>query len=348
MSWTDEVASGMLCAPDAQIPLDLPEVVPAQRVPFALDLAGELSQRLPSPGDGATLQLWDAMARIAAYDLTVARALEPHLDALAILHQAGVPLTEVGADERSTWGVFAAEGPDGRLSARETTTGWVVDGVKPWCSLAGQVSHALVTAWTSDTTRRLFAVSLGDDVRPRPGRWASRGLVEIPSAPAEFADVAAVPIGDDGWYLQRPGFWWGAIGVAACWYGGAAGVARRLAPRTGGAGRAPDQIAQLHLGEADTLLFAARATLWHAAARVDDPEARAGDEVLARRVRGLVRTVADDVLGSTARATGPAPLTFEEEHARRVADLSVYVRQDHGERDLAALGAQLTADRHEG
>ena len=150
----------------------------------------------------------------------------------------------------------------------------------------------------------------------------------------------------DGWYLVRPGFWWGGIGVAACWYGGAAGVARRLAPRPG-AGRAPDQIAQLHLGEADTLLFAGRAALVHAAARVDDAGARAGDEVLARRVRGLVRTVADDVLGITARATGPAPLTFEEEHARRVADLSVYLRQDHGERDLAALGAQLTVDRDE-
>ena len=348
MSWTDEVAGGSLCAREEQIPLDLPPEPPARRVPFALDLAGELSGLVPTPGAGSTLQLWDLMSRLAAYDLTVARALEPHIDACSILHQAGVALGDVGADDRSTWGVFAAEGPDGRLTARETSTGWVVDGVKPWCSLAGLVSHALVTAWTSDTDRRLFAVSLGRDVRPRTGRWASRGLVEIPSAPAEFADVAAVPIGADGWYLVRPGFWWGAIGVAACWYGGAAGVAGRLAPRPGGAGRTPDQIAQVHLGQADTLLFAARAALVHAAAQVDDPQARTGDEVLARRVRGLARSVVDDVLGITARATGPAPLTFDEEHARRVADLSVYVRQDHGERDLAALGARLITDRDEG
>lgn len=348
MSWTDEIASGRLCAPDLQIALDLPDEVPVQRVSFALHLAGELAGRLPAPGSGSTLQLWDAMSRIAAYDLTVARALEPHVDARSILQQADLPLGDVGADERSTWGVFAAEGPDGRLAARETSTGWVVDGVKPWCSLAGQLSHALVTAWTSDSDRRLFAVSLGRDVRPRTAGWASRGLVDIPSAPAEFADVAAVPVGAEGWYLVRPGFWWGGIGVAACWYGGAAGVARRLAPRPAGTGRAPDQIAQLHLGEADTLLFAARSALAHAASRVDDPMARAEDEVLARRVRGLARSVVDDVLGITARATGPAPLTFDEEHARRVADLSVYVRQDHGERDLAALGARLAADRREG
>ncbi len=42
-----------------------------------------------------------------------------------------------------------------------------------------------------------------------------------------------------------------------------------------------------------------------------------------------------------ARALGPAPLTFDEEHARRVADLTVYVRQHHGDRDLARTGAML-------
>lgn len=343
MHWTDDVASGSLCAVDQQIPLSLPERVPDQRVSFALSLAGDLSAQLPTPGAGRTLQLWDVLARVAAYDLTIARALEPHVDARSILEQAGVQLSDVGADGRSTWGVFAAEGPDGRLTARETSTGWVIDGVKPWCSLAGQLSHALVTAWTSKTARQLFAVSLGSDVIPRAGIWASRGLVDIPSAPAEFKTVAATPIGGEGWYLVRPGFWWGAIGVAACWYGGAAGVARRLAQRSG-TQRAPDQIAHLQLGQADTLLYAVRAALVDAATGVDDAGRRAGDEVLARRVRAVARGAVDDVLALTARASGPAPLTFEEDHARRVADLSVYVRQDHGERDLAALGAVLMAD----
>ncbi|MGH3745415.1 MAG: acyl-CoA dehydrogenase, partial [Mycobacteriales bacterium] len=31
----------------------------------------------------------------------------------------------------------------------------------------------------------------------------------------------------------------------------------------------------------------------------------------------------------------------DAEHAQRVADLEVYVRQDHAERDLAALGADV-------
>ena len=311
--------------------------VPVARpiVPWALRLAREVS--LPLPGGGDTLGLWDALSRVAAYDLTAARALEPHVDALSILDQAGLSPADVGASEHSTWGVYAAEGPAGRLSAYPDNGGWVVDGIKPWCSLAGQVSHALVTAWVDDSTRRLFAVSLSDtQVLDVP--WVSRGLTEIVSAPVRFEQVRAYPIGEDGWYLRRPGFWWGAIGVAACWYGGAAGVAQRLRPR---GGRDPDQIALLHLGGADAALYAAGCSLREAAAIVDDGSARDRDEVTARRVRAIVRAVCDDVLGRVARATGPAPLTFEEEHARRVADLSVYICQDHAERDLAALGAAL-------
>jgi hypothetical protein len=43
-------------------------------------------------------------------------------------------------------------------------------------------------------------------------------------------------------------------------------------------------------------------------------------------------------------ALGAGPLGHDEAHSRRVADLTVYLRQHHAERDLAELGA-LVADR---
>lgn len=101
----------------------------------------------------------------------------------------------------------------------------------------------------------------------------------------------------------------------------------------------------MHLGEADTALFAARTALQHAAAQIDAHGTDADDgrstELLARRVRGLVRQVGDEVLARTARATGPGPLVSQERHARRVADLHLYLRQEHAERDAAALGQAL-------
>ncbi|KZX22513.1 hypothetical protein ACH61_00279 [Rathayibacter tanaceti] len=43
------------------------------------------------------------------------------------------------------------------------------------------------------------------------------------------------------------------------------------------------------------------------------------------------------------RALGPAPLALDAEHSKRVADLTLYVRQHHAERDDAALGRAVLA-----
>ena len=63
------------------------------------------------PGAGRTAAPVVGAGDGGAADLTVARVLEPHLDALAILAQAGVPA------DSGTWGVFAAEGPGEPLRA---------------------------------------------------------------------------------------------------------------------------------------------------------------------------------------------------------------------------------------
>ena len=42
------------------------------------------------------------------------------------------------------------------------------------------------------------------------------------------------------------------------------------------------------------------------------------------------------------RALGPGPLAHDADHAALVADLTVYIRQHHGERDLEQLGRRLS------
>jgi hypothetical protein len=81
----------------------------------ALVLAAAWGPRLPRPGQGRTAELWSALATLGAVDLTVARAVEPHLDALTILSEAGVPARR--SPDAATWGVYAAESPTQRLSA---------------------------------------------------------------------------------------------------------------------------------------------------------------------------------------------------------------------------------------
>jgi len=331
------------------VPTDRPSPVPGP-LPRTVDDALTAVPTWPSdllPGTGRTAVLWETLATLAAGDLAVARAVEPHLDALAVLAQAGVRPTVVGAT--ATWGVFAAEGPGVRLDARRSDDvpgGWVLSGVKPWCSLAGRLDAALVTAHLPDGGRGLFAVALRDGsdagtVTVLDETWAARGLVEIPSTSVRFDDAPAEPVGGPDWYLTRPGFWWGGIGVAACWYGGAVGVARRLLDGVRGRD-AP--LLHAHLGAVDTALQSARRALGEAAALVDAGTLDdAAGRLLAKRVRGTVAAVCEDVLARTAHALGPAPLALEPEHAKRVADLQLYVRQHHAERDDASLGSALAA-----
>lgn len=313
-------------------------------VPSTLAWVSDVARRLPGPGEGRTAELWASLAAVAAVDVGVARALEPHLDALAILDQAPEPvaLDAIGAGPDSTWGVFAAEAPPARLEATASDGGtWVLDGTKPWCSLANQLSHALVTAWTDDG-RRLFAVDLRrPSAVPADGPWVARGLAQVVSAPVAFAGAPAVPVGAAGWYLERPGFAWGGVGVAACWWGGAVGLARTLWESLGR--REPDQLALAHLGAVDVALGAARATIAEAAVAVDDGLDGAAAGVLARRVRTTVADAVEEVQRRCAHALGPGPLTTDEEFARRVVDLGLYVRQHHAERDQASLGRDLLA-----
>jgi hypothetical protein len=184
--------------------------------------------------------------------------------------------------------------------------------------------------------------------------WISRGLREIPSGPVRFDDVPAELVRDGDWYVQRPGFWWGGVGVAACWYGGAVGIARRVLLE---ARRRPDdRLLAMHLGSIDAWLASARYALAHAAAAVDasgsttdggrtagSAAERAAGRVLAKRVRAVVARTCEAVLTSSGHALGPGPLTQEEDHAKRVVDLEIYLRQHHAERDDASLGNALTA-----
>jgi hypothetical protein len=56
-------------------------------------------------------------------------------------------------------------------------------------------------------------------------------------------------------------------------------------------------------------------------------------------VRAVVAGATEEIITLADRALGPAPLTTDAAHAGRVADLRIYLRQHHAERDLARLGA---------
>lgn len=315
-----------------------------QDVAAALDLARELAPVATDLPAGAPRYL-STLASLGAGDLVVARVVEPHLDALAILDQAGLSPADAGAPPDATWGVYAAHSPRHHLEASRTEAGWTLTGTKPWCSLADQVSHAVVTAHVPGEGTAAFAVPLRHEgVRGLDEPWVARGLSVVRSTGLVLKDCPAVPVGGPGWYLERPGFAWGGIGVAAVWVGAARALADALVAAAGR--REPDQLAHVHLGLADRHLFAAELALLHAGSQIAEGAGTGpAGALLAARVRSSAAHAAEEVIALVGRALGPAPLTGDEEHARRVADLMVYVRQHHAERDLARTGEMLLTGR---
>jgi alkylation response protein AidB-like acyl-CoA dehydrogenase len=345
-------------------------------VPALLALARDAGSNWPLPGGGQTAHVWELLASVAAVDVAAGRVFEPHMDALAILAQAGSyqprldPAAPVPADSALAWGVFAAEGPGVRLDAKTGDSGILLSGSKPWCSLAPLLDHAVITAHTESGGRAAFTVDLRHPgVTCAEPAWVARGLREILSGTVHFNEVPARQLGSDGWYFNRPGFAWGGMGVAACWLGGAVGVARNYKNALAAAaesGREPDQIALAALGETDRILTAALQYLARTAALVDDgglpapgedtretwaqkaahPAADRSMWSEALRVRGTVAAAVERVLSLVSRNRGPAPLAFDEPYAKRMADLALYVRQHHAMRDDAQLGKLILKGEH--
>jgi alkylation response protein AidB-like acyl-CoA dehydrogenase len=317
---------------------DSGEAAPAWEVTGRAFAAVVASGRLdlPLPGSGRTRERWAGLAALAEEDLSLARLGEGHADAVAILAELACSPPPGGR-----WGVWAAHPPGPALDAVHTGTGWRLRGTKRYCSGARWCTNALVTADTPDG-RRLFTVAVADLV-PLPGTWPATGMAGSDTLDVSFPDVPAEPVGPAGAYVERPGFNHGGVGVAACWYGGARAVGRTLLAAA--AEREVGPYALAHLGAVDIALHTVRGALDRAAEEIDaDPaDLKGAGRIRALRVRTLAETAATEVMSRVGRALGAGPLCLDEAHSRRVADLTVYIRQHHAERSLAELGALVGA-----
>ena len=292
---------------------------------------------LPLPGRGATLDRWRDFARLAAQDLNLVKLAESHADALAILAECRAP----AAKPRSRWAVWSSELPSAQVSAQRRNEFYVLNGLKAWCAGAPWVTDALVTCRDNEAQPLLVHVHMdqhGVHVDDEP--WQGLGLRECGTRNVHFSNATGVAVGSPGDYLVRPGYWHAAIGVAACWHGAAVAVANRLRKRCE---RQADPHTRAHLGAVDVLLSAAAAALRDAAFIIDTEPTRR-QQALALRVRGIVELAAANTIDRVGRALGAAPLCLDAEHAQRIADLMLFLRQSHAERDLEQLSAYSARD----
>lgn len=295
---------------------------------------------LPTPGSGATRQRWTALADWGRQNLALARLAEGHTDATAILAEAG-RTPEPGA----LYGVWAAR--SGGTGARLTGSAGDLrlHGTVRFCSGARTLDRALVVADVVGGGRVLVDVALARrGVDAVAGSWETSAMAAADTLDVRFDDLdvsSGAMVGSPDWYTGRPGFAVGGAGVAAVWWGGATGVLERIVAHLP---REPDAHQLAHLGELHALLQAADALLDRTAAAIDAAP-QADHTTAVAELRCAVERAVREVVDRGPRMVGPAPLSRDGELARALADLTLYVRQHHGERDHAALGARVLAAR---
>ncbi|QMV73357.1 acyl-CoA dehydrogenase [Comamonas piscis] len=298
--------------------------------------------QLPLPGQGHTLARWRALAAVAAHNLSLVKLFEGHTDALAILAELGA---QAPAAAR-TWAVWGAEPPANRVQATlarlneglASGSEVLLSGTKAWCSGARSVDQALVTAWLSDTERCLVAVNLHQpEVQVCKSGWEAVGMAASASVDVRFENASATLVGTPGAYLSRPGFQHGGAGIAACWYGASARMAGHL--RQACRSKAEPH-ALAHLGAVDIALSTTAALLRVTAAQIDAQPALPWTMDV-NRCRLAAEAAAQQVLQHVPRALGPGPFCKDRSLALLLADLPIFIRQCHAERDLAALGQAI-------
>jgi alkylation response protein AidB-like acyl-CoA dehydrogenase len=300
------------------------------------DLASQALLDLPLPGKGATAVRHHRLAEIAREDLTLARLAEAHADALAILAEAGRS-REPGA----LYGVWASELPDRPLRLEQHRGGLRIFGTKMFCSGAGIVDRALVTARVPEP--QLVEIDLlqnSEWISYYDGGWITPAFAGTKTATAIFDGTPVRDfVGCPGWYLNRPGFWHGACGPASCWAGGAMGILDyALLRRT----ENPHTVA--HLGAMEAAVWAMKACLEVAGHEIDDqPRDQKTAVTRALSLRHVIEQFCVDILQRFGRACGPRPLAFDRALSRRYQEVELYIRQCHAERDLESLGKERCA-----
>ena len=189
-------------------------------------MTGECAQQVRAfvRGEGATVPAIAAgntagrlrvLRDIARADLSVARLIEGHLDALAILAEAGHE-----HDPAAVHAIWASGGP----SRTRLSSSGALSGVKMFASGSDLVDTALVLVDASDELALVDMKRWRERVTFDGSAWQTPALRATHTWTVTFHEVPATVVGAARWYYERPGFWHGALCPAACWAGGALGL----------------------------------------------------------------------------------------------------------------------------
>ena len=267
-------------------------------------------------------------------DIPLSRLAEGHIDALRILTQA-----RSRAAPDALYGVWASRSQRTGIRAQPVTgRGLRLDGTLRFASGAGLLDRALVPVWLDDRTHLLVDLAV-DELPMDASVWCTSAMAASRSYELRLEGVlvaVTAQVGPPNFYLDRPGFFPGGVGVAACWAGGGARLMDLLCHRL----TKPGQPQQLRIGRIRTDLAAAVAVVRAAGLSLDglDPASDTNWHQLATEVRSAVADAVRRIVAETRLAAGPAGMALDEALSHAVLDLELYALQQNSDADAALLG----------
>ncbi|WP_137122284.1 acyl-CoA/acyl-ACP dehydrogenase [Segeticoccus rhizosphaerae] len=274
----------------------------------------------------------ESLVALGRTDIPLSRLVEGHVDALRILAEASVP-----ARPDQLYAVWASRSHATGVTAQWQRDGLVLSGTLRFASGAGLVDRALVPVWLSEDRHLLLDVAV-EDWPVDTSTWRTAAMA-VSRSHTITLDGASVPssacVGEECFYLGRPGFFLGGVGVAAVWAGGAARLTDlavescRAAP--------PSAARDQRLGDIRTELATAQAVIL-AASRKTPPYDGGSPRVLATEVRAAVAGAVRRLVAHARDLAGPAGLAYDLDLTRGIDDLDLYVRQQNPVSDAGYLG----------
>jgi alkylation response protein AidB-like acyl-CoA dehydrogenase len=296
-----------------------------------------MGETIPLPAIGSTAVRLRRLYEAGREDLSVAKLIEAHWDAIAILAEAG---REYQPD--ALYAVWASDLRGNPLTVSREGEKLTLTGSKMFCTGGKLIDHALITInlperWLIDLDLRHHNL---DHIHMSDEPWSTVAFGETQTSMVTFNEAMfrqSDIVGEHEWYFCRKGFWQGAIGPAACWGGGASKLLdfamenQRKDPHT-----------LVHLAAMSSNSWAIQSLLETAGNEIDaHPQDDCRAQLLALKTRHLIEQLCTDTIRRFARAYGPFPLACNAVISRHYQELDLFLRQCHAERDLENLGAIL-------
>lgn len=267
-------------------------------------------------------------------DLSLAKIMEAHFDAIAILTE-----NDKTAKPNCLYAVWASEIPGQSLHIEKKNKTYYLSGKKMFCSGTTLVDRVLITAEENVIDIDLYKYTPQFIIYDEK-LWITQAFarthtyaIQFNKLPFTQQDIA----GPKDWYINRPGFWQGALGPAACWAGGACSLVDYAKNNS-----RHDSHTLAHLAAMEANIFTMQTLLAEAGRQIDlHPDDSKFAESLALKIRHSIEQLCSDTLRRFGRAYGPFPLSCDEKICLQYQELDLFLKQHHAERDLEKLGTLI-------